>query len=143
MALVVGVAGWQTLPESKLSRFDLVSKSRLSASPAPESYEIGPMKRVKEVENKVHRYFENQPAVLSARVRFADPGSCYFSETPSGTRYTCRVLLELEPDYNPHRERLERWHSTLLTVAAELRLERDRLVMMDTSGRDLTALLPR
>lgn len=91
------------------------------------------------LEGEITLAFRAMEGINDARVKLAVPEKTYFQD--DNKRTTARVLLSLKPEMQVNRERIKGMVNLVAASVPELRPE--DVTILDTGGRDLTALVPK
>ena len=97
------------------------------------------MMRQQLLEGEITLAFRAMDGVNDARVKLAVPDRTYFQDDKKHT--TARVLLSLKPELQVNRERIKGMVNLVAASVPELRPE--DVTILDTAGRDLTAMVPK
>ncbi len=97
------------------------------------------MMRQQLLEGEITLAFRAMEGINDARVKLAVPDKTYFQDDKKHT--TARVLLSLKPEMQVNRERIKGMVNLVAASVPELRPE--DVTILDTGGRDLTAMVPK
>ncbi len=91
------------------------------------------------LEGEITLAFRSMEGINDARVKLAVPDKTYFQDDKKHT--TARVLLSLKPEMQVNRDRVKGMVNLVAASVPELRPE--DVTILDTAGRDLTAMVPK
>ncbi len=97
------------------------------------------MMRQQLLEGEITLAFRAMEGINDARVKLAVPDKTYFQDDKKHT--TARILLSLKPEMQVNRDRVKGMVNLVAASVPELRPE--DVTILDTAGRDLTAMVPK
>lgn len=136
-------------PSKKIAMQGALASRNLPRTPVltPDKVEGGMGKTAAEqkairqqlLEGEITLAFRSMEGINDARVKLAVPDKTYFQDDKKHT--TARVLLSLKPEMQVNRERVKGMVNLVAASVPELRPE--DVTILDTAGRDLTAMVPK